>query len=190
MRLATHLFIRVSKAHPLEDKRYTALREAWRPDDGRKMLVFFQQQGISNVILSIPFALIALDRNPKLGLLVWIGVAVWLVAIVGEAVADRQLEQFKARPANKGKSLQSGLWRYSRHPNYFCEWLIWCGYFLIALDSPWGWTTIYCPFGILYILLKVTGVPMAEEQSLKSRGEEYRDYQRRTNKFFPWFPKR
>lgn len=189
LRLATHLFIRVRKAHPVEDKRYTALRDEWKPDDGRKMLIFFQQQGISNVILSVPFALIALDRNPEFGPLVWSGIAVWLVAIVGEGLADHQLEQFKSEPDNKGKSLQSGLWRYSRHPNYFCEFLIWCGFYLMALESPWGWITVYCPLGILFILLKVTGVPMAEEQSLKNRGDEYRDYQRRTNKFFPWIPK-
>lgn len=184
-RLAFHLFRRVSREHPKEDKRYTALREEWKPNDSPKMLVFFQQQGISNVLLSIPFALVALDRHAELSVITIAGVLVWAAGVLGESLADHQLRLFKHDPANKGTTCQTGLWAFSRHPNYFFEWIIWCGFYLIACGSPWGWATIYCPLGMLYLLLKVTGVPMAEQQSLASRGEEYRQYQQTTNKFFP-----
>jgi len=185
MRLALHLVRRVMHEHPKEDKRYTALRNEWKPNDARKMLIFFQQQGISNVLLSIPFAIVALDRSPQISVITIAGVCVWAVGVLGEGIADSQLSRFKHDPANKGRTCQAGLWAYSRHPNYFFEWVIWCGFYLIACGSPWGWLTLYCPLGMLYILLKVTGVPMAEEQSLASRGDEYRKYQQTTNKFFP-----
>ncbi|HVT04889.1 MAG TPA: DUF1295 domain-containing protein, partial [Thermoanaerobaculia bacterium] len=185
LRLALHLLRRVSKEHPKEDKRYTTLRQEWKPNDARKMLIFFQQQGISNVLLSIPFAIVALDRNPEINAITIAGVVVWCIGVLGESLADRQLSHFKHDPLNKGRTCQVGLWSWSRHPNYFFEWTIWCGFYWIACGSPWGWTTIYCPVGMLYLLLKVTGVPMAEEQSLASRGDEYRQYQKTTNKFFP-----
>ena len=82
-----------------------------------------------------------------------------------------------------------GLWRYSRHPNYFFEWLVWVAYCVFAWPSPWGWATIYCPLLMLFFLFRVTGIPMTEEQALRSRGDDYRDYQRTTSAFVPWFPK-
>jgi steroid 5-alpha reductase family enzyme len=82
------------------------------------------------------------------------------------------------------------LWRYSRHPNYFFEWLVWVGFFVFALGTEDGWIAVFCPAIMLYFLLKVTGVPTAEEQSLKSRGDKYREYQRTTSVFVPWFPRR
>ena len=83
----------------------------------------------------------------------------------------------------------AGLWHYSRHPNYFFEWLIWVSFFFFAFPAPWGWTTILCPALMLFFLLRVTGIPYTEEQSLRSRGLAYRQYQRSTSAFVPWFPK-
>jgi steroid 5-alpha reductase family enzyme len=114
----------------------------------------------------------------------------WLGAIAGEALADRQLQRFKADPANRGAVCQRGLWRYSRHPNYFFEWLVWVAYFVMALASPWGWLTLYCPALMLYFLLRVTGIPLTEQLSLQARGTAYAEYQRRTSAFVPWWPKR
>jgi steroid 5-alpha reductase family enzyme len=119
-----------------------------------------------------------------------LGFVVWLVAIMGESLADLQLARFKALPANRGKVCSIGLWRYSRHPNYFFEWLIWVALFLFAAPAEWGWTTILCPAIMLFFLLRVTGIPYTEEQSLRSRGELYREYQRITPVFVPWFPRR
>jgi steroid 5-alpha reductase family enzyme len=90
----------------------------------------------------------------------------------------------------RGRACRVGLWRYSRHPNYFFEWLIWIAFFVFALGSPYGWITVYCPLLMLYFLLRVTGIPATEEQALKSRGEAYRECQRTTSVFVPWFPKK
>jgi steroid 5-alpha reductase family enzyme len=113
-----------------------------------------------------------------------------LIGMVGEAIADWQLEKFKKDPANKGKTCTAGLWNYSRHPNYFFEWLMWIGCATIALASPWGWLGLLSPALILYFLLGATGIPATEAQALRSRGDEYRAYQRSTNAFVPWFPKK
>lgn len=112
-----------------------------------------------------------------------------MVALAGEALADRQLAAFKADPGSRGRACRAGLWRYSRHPNYFLEWLVWVAYAAFALTSPWGWTSAYAPLLMLFFLLRVTGIPMAEEQALRSRGADYREYQRTTSALFPWFPK-
>ncbi|CAM2873600.1 DUF1295 domain-containing protein [Rariglobus hedericola] len=188
-RLGTHLYRRVMSHHPVEDTRYTEMRTRWAEGFAAKMFIFYQQQALSVVILGLPFLLIA--RNPAEGFqpLEYAGVALWLLALLGESLADAQLAAFKRNSANKGKVCEVGLWHYSRHPNYFFEWCIWLGYFAFACASPWGWTSFICPAGILYLLLCVTGVPMAEEQSLRSRGDAYRAYQKRVPVFVPWFRK-
>ncbi len=130
-----------------------------------------------------------LNARPEIGIMEFGGAAIWLIAVIGESTADYQLKKFKADPANKGKICDRGLWYYSRHPNYFFEWLIWVAYFLFAAGAPGGWITIYCPLLMLLFLTKITGIPPTEAQSLKSRGDAYRDYQRRTSAFVPWFPR-
>jgi steroid 5-alpha reductase family enzyme len=185
-RLGTHLLIR-NTTHTEEDSRYRKLREEYGANENLYMWRFFIYQAFSNVLLSIPFLIICLDQSSFLSPLVWLGTIVWFIAIVGETVADQQLKAFKKNPANKGKVCQQGLWNYSRHPNYFFEWLIWVGYALIALASPYGWIAIICPV-IMYLLLnKVTGIPMLEELAVKSKGEAYIRYQQTTSAFFPWF---
>jgi steroid 5-alpha reductase family enzyme len=117
------------------------------------------------------------------------GLALWAVALAGEALADKQMSRFKAAPSNAGAVCRTGLWKYSRHPNYFFESLVWWAYFLFAAAAPTGWVTLYCPLGMLYLLLRVTGIPETEAQAVRSKGEAYRAYQRTTSAFVPWFPR-
>jgi steroid 5-alpha reductase family enzyme len=190
LRLGTYLYVRVSAHHPLEDQRYARLRRQWGAQVNRKMFGFFQLQAALLALLSVPWLLVCLNRHPRLQPLEGAGCLLWLIAISGEALADRQLQHFKAEPANRRAVCQTGLWRYSRHPNYFFEWLVWLAYFVVALGSPWGWLTLYCPALMLYFLLRVTGIPLTEQLSLQSKGSAFADYQRRTSAFVPWFPKR
>lgn len=188
-RLGTHLCIRVLGHHPVEDGRYLQLRKDWAVNFASRMFRFFQFQAVSVVLLGVPFLVASLNPASALHPLEIAGAALWLVAITGEALADAQLGAFKRDPTNRGRVCDTGLWRYSRHPNYFFEWLIWVAYFVFALASPWGWLAIIGPASILYLLLRVTGIPMTEEQSLRSRGDAYRRYQQTTSAFVPWFPK-
>ena len=137
--------------------------------------------------MATPF-FVASHDNRLLSFTDWLGFSVWLIGIGGESVADAQLKRFKADPANRGLSCKSGLWNYSRHPNYFFEWLTWIGYATIALPAPWGFAGILAPAMILFFLLRVTGIPATEEHALKSR-RDYREYQASTSAFIPWFKK-
>lgn len=189
LRLASHLCQRVARAHPEEDGRYQQLRKEWKGNFARKMAGFFQMQGVSVVILSIPFLLAVRNPSPTWHPLEIAGVALWLISLLGESLADAQLAGFKKNPANRGKVCDLGLWRYSRHPNYFFEWLIWVAFALFALASPWGALAVICPVIMYYLLTRVTGIRYTEEQLARSKGAPYRDYQRRTSAFFPWPPK-
>ena len=188
LRLAAHIHGR-SRGKP-EDGRYTTLRQQWGGNIALKFLFFFLFQGALDLLLGIPFLLAAVNPAPRIALLEWAGFAIWTVAIAGETSADRALERFKEDPANRGKTCREGLWKYSRHPNYFFEWLVWIAYAVFALASPWGWIGLACPAVMLYFLLRVTGIPATEAQALKSRGDDYREYQRTTSAFVPWRRKR
>lgn len=190
LRLGTHLAIRVIGHHPTEDGRYVQLRRDWAGVFAPKMFGFFQLQAATVVLLGAAFVLAAVNPTPDLHPLEYAGAALWLLAISGEALADAQLARFKRAASNKGKVCNVGLWHYSRHPNYFFEWLIWVSFFVFALGSPYGWIAIIGPASILYLLLRVTGIPLTEEQSLRSRGDAYRRYQQTTSAFVPWFPKK
>ncbi len=189
LRLAGHLLARIARLHPEEEGRYRTLRRRWAGALGRRFFVFFLAQGLLNVALSTPFLASALDPRRGLGPFEWAGVLVVLVGLAGEATADAQLAAFKGVPGNRGRTCSAGLWRYSRHPNYFFEWLVWCGFFLFALASPLGFATVYCPLLMLWFLFRVTGVPATEAQALSTKGDEYREYQRTTSAFVPWFPR-
>jgi steroid 5-alpha reductase family enzyme len=189
LRLALYLYRRVMGHHPVEDGRYQQLRQEWGPHVNRRFFWFFQAQGALNLVLALPLLLACGNEAPTLHPLEWAGAALWTAALVGEATADRQLDTFRRDPANRGRTCRAGLWRYSRHPNYFFEWLVWVAFFVFALASPWGWLTVYCPALMLFFLFRVTGIPTTEEQALKSRGDDYREYQRTTNAFFPWIPR-
>jgi len=189
LRLGTYLFIRVKKHHPHEDVRYEVLRQKWQGQLARNFFLFFQAQAVLIVLLSLPVLLACLNPAPTLGFVEWAGFALWLVGLSGEALSDAQMQRFKSDPASKGQVCQAGLWRFSRHPNYFFESLVWWGFWLFACGSPWGWATVYAPLMILYFLLRVTGIPLTEECAVKSKGDAYREYQRTTSAFVPWWPK-
>jgi steroid 5-alpha reductase family enzyme len=189
LRLGTHLHRRVMGHHPVEDGRYVQLRKDWADNFAPKMFGFFQLQAASVVLLGGAFLVASLNPAPQLHPLEIAGAALWLLALVGEAVADWQLAVFKRDAASTGKVCTAGLWRYSRHPNYFFEWLVWVAYFVFALASPHGWVAAIGPASILFLLLRVTGIPLTEEQAIRSKGDAYRRYQQTTSAFVPWFPK-
>jgi len=189
LRLGTHLLTdRVLRG--AEDGRYVALMKHWGKGAGRKMFWFHQAQAVLVVVMSLPFYSIA--NGLESALRVWdiAALALWLVSIAGEALADRQLARWRSDPANAGRTCNSGLWRYSRHPNYFFEWLHWWAYVLLGLSAPHGWLTLIGPVLMFAFLFRFTGIPYAETQALRSRGEDYARYQRTTNRFFPWRPKK
>lgn len=185
LRLGTHLYRRVMSHHPAEDSRYRQLRADWSGNFASKMFGFFQMQAISVVLLATPFLLASRATAPAFHPLEIIGALVWLLSLTGESIADRQLHRFVRDPANRGKVCDVGLWRYSRHPNYFFEWMIWVGFGLFALAAPWGWLGLISPAIMFHLLHNVTGVPMSEKSSLKSKGDAFRAYQQSTNAFFP-----
>lgn len=190
VRLGTHLLLRIRRHHPREDIRYRAMRGKWAGRLGSRFFAFFQAQAVLIVMLSAPFALALRNPAPGITVVEWLGVAVWLLAFIGETIADAQMNRFKAVAANTGRVCNAGLWRCSRHPNYFFESLIWWGFWLFACGSPWGWVTVYAPLTILGLLLRVTGIPLTEKCAVESKGAAYREYQKTTSAFIPWFPRK
>jgi steroid 5-alpha reductase family enzyme len=188
LRLSSFLFVDRALGRP-EDGRYQALREVWGTRANLNFFVFFQAQALLDVVLSLPFALVCMNPASELHALEWAGAALWLVAISGESLADLQLARFKRDPSSRGKTCRRGLWKYSRHPNYFFEWLHWIAFALFALAAPHGWLALSSPAIMLYLLFRVTGIPATETQAVKSRGADYIDYQRTTSAFVPWFQK-
>lgn len=186
LRLAVHLFFR--KRGQGEDFRYRKWREEW----GSTFLIrsFFQiyvLQGIVVLFVASPLLYTAARPGGPLGALDLAGLCIWSAGILFEAVGDWQLLRFKRNPANKGKIISSGLWRYTRHPNYFGECSLWWGVYLVALGSPGAWWTIISPLTINFLLLYVSGIPMLEK---KYEGNlAFEDYKKRTSPLIPWYPK-
>jgi steroid 5-alpha reductase family enzyme len=172
-----------------EDGRYQALRARWGDRANRRFFWFFQLQALAVVFFSLPFALVALDPESRLGALEWLGIAVWGVGNVGTIVADRQLARWRANPENRGRTARAGLWSWSRHPNYFFEWVTWCGVALVATAAPSGWISCLVPAVLLFLLFRVTGIPATEAQALRSR-MDYAEYQLTTSVFVPLPPRR
>lgn len=175
-----------------EDARYRRLRSQLGEWEEAGVFGYFLMQAGAIVLFSLPPLVVM--QNPRPGWSLWelLGLLVWLAAVVGEALADRQLAAFRRKPWNADRVCREGLWRYSRHPNYFFEWLHWWSYVVMALASPLGnwWLTLLGPTVMGWALIKVTGIPPAEAQALATRGEEYRAYQRTTSAFIPWPPRR
>lgn len=172
-----------------EDARYRQLREEWGEAAAAKMLAYFLVQALALVAFSLPFLVLLWTPRSSFMLAECIGLLIWGVAVVGEALADRQLANFRADPRNLGHVCRQGLWAYSRHPNYFFEWLHWCAYVVMTLGMP-GWVLTWIgPIGMGVALITITGIPRAEAQALSNRGEEYTIYQATTSAFFPWFPR-
>lgn len=173
-----------------EDARYRRLRQQWGASERRKMFGYFQLQALAVAAFSIPFLVLIQNPRPPFALIELVGLIIWIVAVPGEAMADWQLARFRAKPWNRDRVCRDGLWYFSRHPNYFFEWLHWWAYVVMAIGTP-GWLLTWIgPVTMGWALLKVTGIPLAEAQALASRGEEYRAYQQTTNAFVPWLPKR
>ncbi len=188
-RLSLHLLRdRVLSGHG-EDARYAEIRTRWASSLPLKFFLFFQLQAFMIAVLSLPFAVTMTNAEPSLTPLEWAGIALWAVAVAGESLADAQLARFKSLPFSRGQVCRDGLWRYSRHPNYFFEWCIWIALFVYCLPSPYGYTAI-AGVAVMYVVLtRMTGIALTEEHALRSRGDAYRTYQRTTSAFVPWFPK-
>lgn len=185
LRLAGHLYVdRVRTG--IEDGRYARFRREWSPG---AFYGFYMAQAALVFLLPLTFRAAFQNPAPFPTALDVLGGAVWAAALLGESLADRQLARFRSDPANRGKTCREGLWRYSRHPNYFFEWMLWMGYLPFSLGAPGGWAALAGPLLLLFLLLKVSGVPPTEAQALASRGDDYRDYQRTTSVFVPWFPR-
>ena len=188
-RLAAYILFNRLIGKP-EDGRYQRLRAHWREYTQLKFFGFFQAQGLLAAIFAVPFLIVALTPQSLPLFTIFAAILIWLLAVGGEALADKQLATWRSNSANRGHTCRAGLWRYSRHPNYFFEWLHWWSYPLLAWGSSEWWLTLLGPSLMLYALFKVTGIPYTEQQALASRGDDYRAYQRSTSVFIPWFPKR
>ena len=187
LRLCLYLFRRVS--HETEDGRYVALRERFG-DAALPFFVFFQMQALVVALFALPFATVASRAGDPARWQIVAATAVWMLAVGGEALADHQLARFRKDPANRGRTCRAGLWAWSRHPNYFFEWVHWFAYLLLALGSARWWLALSGPVLMLLFLYRVSGIPWTEAQSLRSRGEDYRRYQHEVSAFIPLPPKR
>lgn len=188
LRLTAYLFRRVV-GHP-EEGRYRTLRQQWGANADRRFFWFFQMQAAAAVWFAAPALAIAVSRQAPSVWLIGLAVALWVIGVGGVTIADRQLARFKSRGHARGRTCREGLWRYSRHPNYFFEWLHWCSYVPLATGSVVWWVPVAVAATLLYLLLFVTGIPPTEAQALATRGDDYREYQRTTSAFIPWLNKR
>lgn len=187
LRLGAHLWAR--NAGKPEDWRYARFRAEWGDRADRRMLGFFQFQNLFTLALSASaFLPVAFRGDAPPGWAYAGAGALWLLAVAGEALADAQLEAFRRNPVNKGRVCRAGLWRYSRHPNYFFECLHWLAYVPLALGAPWGWVTLLAPLIMAALLLKLSGVPLLEAE-LARRKTGYIEYMRTTNRLVPWLPR-
>lgn len=185
-RLAWHIHMR-NNGKP-EDYRYLAWRELWgRYFFVRSYLQVYVLQGLLLFLITFPVFLINNSSNSSLGWTDLAGVAVWLFGFYFESVGDAQLAQFLKNSANKGKLMQSGLWAFTRHPNYFGEVTQWWGIWLIALSVPGGLFAIIGPLTITFLILKISGIPMLEKKM--EENPEFAEYKRRVSIFFPLLPK-
>jgi steroid 5-alpha reductase family enzyme len=186
-RLATYIAIR-NKGRG-EDYRYAQ----WRKDWGKWFFIrsFFQiymLQGFLLLVISYPVVFINHSKEAGIAIFDILGLFIWLIGFFFEAVGDYHLSQFKRKAENKGKIMTQGLWKYTRHPNYFGETAMWWGIFLIALSVRTGWTTVVSPLTVTFLLLRVSGVRMLEKKYVGDK--EFEAYAKQTSAFFPWFPRR
>jgi steroid 5-alpha reductase family enzyme len=176
-----------------EDPRYARLRKHVEEKGGNyawhslRHVYLLQGFFMWLVALVLIFA-ICVDTPARLGALAWAGAGLWLVGMVFETVGDLQLARFRSDPANRGKVMDRGLWRYTRHPNYFGEACVWVAFFLIAVENPAGLVTVISPATVLYALLGPTGKALLERRMQKKR-PDFEDYVRRTSGFFPLPPR-
>ncbi len=188
IRLTAHLLERFLKEHPHQDPRYTEFKAQWGKHPELMTFLAFQLQGALMAVVSLPILMVCFDNRSFDLIMDSFFILVFLAGFWIEMAADRQLDRFKSDSANRGKTCQIGLWQYSRHPNYFGEWLMWLSYALFALPTVGAYWSLISPALMLYFLLNVTGVAATEAQALKTRSD-YAAYQKRTSVFVPWFKK-
>ena len=171
-----------------EDHRYVTLRKQWKGNAGVNTYVrIFLVQALLATVISSAVIHTNLSLEAGIGIVAIIGAAVWLLGFVFESVGDWQLKRHLADSANRGKLMTRGLWKYTRHPNYFGEATMWWGIFIIGLSTPYGWLGIVTPVIITYLLLFVSGVPMTEKSFKGKLG--WNEYKRRTSMFVPLPPR-
>lgn len=185
IRLGSHIGSRTKGGG--EDPRYAKLVEEWGTHASRRLFQFLQIQALAGFILVVAIYVAASNIAPFPTGLDIAGILIAIIALLGEAISDRQLARFRKKPEARTEVCEEGLWRYSRHPNYFFEWLFWCAWPLLALTgpSPTAWTALLAPALMYWLLVHASGIPPLEEHMLRSRGEKFRSLQRRVNAFFP-----
>ena len=190
LRLGGHILLRTREVG--DDPRYRDLIMQWGANADLRMFLQLQSQAAVGLILALSVALAAHNPRPNFGWQDFLGIALLVGALAGEAVSDWQLRRFRSDPANRGRICEAGLWSLSRHPNYFFEWLCWLAYPVIAIDlsgaNPLGWIALLAPACMYWVLVHVSGIPPLEAHMLRTRGERFRAFQARTRAFFP-FPK-
>jgi steroid 5-alpha reductase family enzyme len=191
LRLGVHIAHRTSGI--TDDPRYAALVRQWGGAAMRQMFLLAEKQALVSIPLGLSIVLAAFNPAPGLRVQDFAAALVLLVAIGGEALADTQLRRFRADRANRDRICDSGLWAWSRHPNYFFEWLGWLAYPLLAIDAgggyAWGYAALAGPACMYWLLVHVSGIPPLEAHMLERRGAAFRAYQARTSAFFPTPPK-
>lgn len=186
IRLTWHIGQRFIHEYPKEDARYTAFRKHFSKNPELMTFLVFQFQGILMTLVALPLYF-ALSSGAQLLPIHYVAIVVYILAWLGEALSDTQLDRFKKEPRNQGKTCRIGLWRMSRHPNYFFQWLLWVSYATFVLPTlyPWSLAAFISPLLMLHFLINVTGVKATEEHALESR-KDYREYQESTSMFIPW----
>lgn len=191
VRLGSHLALRIFSHLDREDGRYIKMRQEWGKNTGIRMYRFYLLQAFALTLLCLPvIAVIAAPTaDSKISIISWIAVVILALGVAGETIADIQLTEFK-KIAQPKQVCEVGLWRWSRHPNYFCEWLIWIGFALLSYNTTfYGVPGLICAAIMYHLLTRVTGVPLTEAHLLASRGAAYRDYQGRVPAFWPKPPR-
>jgi steroid 5-alpha reductase family enzyme len=185
VRLAWHIHAR--NRHKPEDFRYAQWRKEWKHVYFRSFLQVYLLQGILLFLIAWPILLINLSAPTPFHWFDLLGVLIWLTGFMLESIGDQQLKKFKSNPLHKGMIITTGLWKYSRHPNYFGEAVQWWGIFVMTLTISYGWITMVSPLVITYLLRYVSGVPMLEKKYKEHA--DFEKYKTKTSVFFPWFPK-
>ncbi|MDZ8119312.1 DUF1295 domain-containing protein [Pontiella agarivorans] len=169
-----------------EDSRYQRLRAHWGRKAHAWFFIFFTSQSLLVVLFALPFLAGASKTMPHLSIFDLLALLTWLTAMGGEWLADYQLAQFRRKPSNAGKVCRDGLWNCSRHPNYFFEWAHWFAYLFLGVGTSGFALTLIGPSAMYLFLMKLTGIPHVERESLAKRGKAYREYQETTPILIPW----
>jgi steroid 5-alpha reductase family enzyme len=192
LRLGSHIVDRNRATG--DDPRYRQLIAEEGDDAPRRMFWFLQSQAAVGLLLALTIAVAAHNPSPELRSQDYAGMVIAVAALCGEALADRQLRTFRADPKSRNAVCDVGLWGWSRHPNYFFEWLFWLAYPVIAFDGsgkyPLGWFALAAPVVMYWLLVQVSGIPPLEQHMERTRGAAFRDYRRKTSAFFPLLPRR